>query len=40
MKLEILNDSTDYMTRLGSSQQPVLVKFTCFSVKLEVLKNT
>jgi hypothetical protein len=40
-KLEIWNGSIDYATRLGRrGQQPILVKFTSSSVKVEVLRNT
>jgi hypothetical protein len=42
IKMEVSNGSTDYVTRLerGGGQWPNLVKFTSFSVKLEVLRNT
>jgi hypothetical protein len=41
MKLEVLKGSIEYVTRLGRSrgQRLILVKFTSFSVKFEVLRK-
>jgi hypothetical protein len=42
MKLEALNGSIEYVSRLGKihGERPVLLKLTSFSMKLEVLRKT
>jgi hypothetical protein len=42
MTLEILNESIDYVARVGkrSGERPILMKLTSFSMKLEVFKKT
>jgi hypothetical protein len=42
MKLDILNESIDYVARVGkrSGEHPIIMKLTSFSMTLEVLKKT